>query len=62
MKSLAFLVFLFLAVPGSGQLAWDGIPFSTRIEFATLVLFLLAIFNCTIRDWVRTHLARLSWR
>jgi len=62
MKSLAFLVFLFLAVPGSGQLAWDGIPFSTRIEFATLVLFLLAIFNRTIRDWVRTHLARLTWR
>ena len=62
MKSLAFLVLLFLAVPGSGQLAWDGIPFSTRIEFATLVLFLLVIFNRTIRDWVRTHLARLSWR
>jgi len=62
MKSLAILVFLFFAVPGSGQLAWDGIPFSTRIEFATLVLFLLAIFNRTIRDWVRTHLARLSWR
>jgi len=62
MKSLALLVFLFLAVPGSGQLAWDGIPFSTRIEFATLVLFLLVIFNRTIRDWVRTQLARLSWR
>jgi len=62
MKSLAFLVFLFLAVPGSGQLAWDGIPFSTRIEFATLVLFILAIFNRSVRDWVRLRLDRLSWR
>jgi len=38
MKSLAFLVFLFLAVPGSGRLVWDGLPLGTRAEFMALVL------------------------
>jgi len=59
MKSLALLVFLFLAVPGSGQLAWDGIPFSTRIEFATLVLFLLVIFNRSSRAIIHRDFGRI---
>jgi hypothetical protein len=61
MKSFALLIFLFLAVPGSGRLAWDGIPFSTRIEFATLVVFVVALLSATGRDAIRSALARARW-
>jgi len=57
MKSLAFLVFLFLVVPGSGQLVWDGLPLSTRAEAATLLVVVLAVFNRDIRPKVRDGLA-----
>ena len=62
MKSLAALLFLFLVVPGSGQLAWDGLPFSTRLEFATLVLFVVVVLNRETRTTVRTWLASKVWR
>ena len=42
MKLLCFLTVLYLVVPGSGQMVWDGIPFSTRAEFAGLILLILA--------------------
>jgi hypothetical protein len=57
MKSLAFLVFLFLVVPGSGQLVWDGLPLSTRAELATLLVVVLAVFNRDIRRKVRDWFA-----
>jgi len=62
MKRLAIAVFVVLAVPGSGQLAWDGIPFSTRLEAATLLLLILAITNHATREWVRKALERRTWR
>lgn len=62
MKRLAIAVFVVLAAPGSGQLAWDGIPFSTRLEIATLLLLLLAITNRATRESVRKALARRAWR
>jgi hypothetical protein len=62
MKSLAFLIFIFLVVPGSGQLAWDGLPFSTRLEFATLVIFVVALLSPEIRQKVRDWLQNKVWR
>jgi hypothetical protein len=49
MKSLAFLVVLFLFIPGSGQLVWDGIPLNNRAEFAALVLTIVVIFSRELR-------------
>jgi hypothetical protein len=49
MKSLIFLVILFLFIPGSGQLVWDGIPLNNRAEFATLVLMIVVIFSRELR-------------
>ena len=60
MKSLAFLIFIFLVVPGSGQLAWDGLPFSTRLEFATLVVFVVAFSSGKVRDQLRLVNSRTS--
>lgn len=60
MKTLALLIFVFLVVPGSGQLAWDGIPFSTRIEFATLLLFLVALVGKESRVVARNIAAVVS--
>ena len=62
MKSLAFLVFLYLAIPGSGQLVWDGIPFSTRAEFAGLVVVVLALSAREIRDKIRNWQSRRTYR
>lgn len=62
LKSLAALVFVFLVIPGSGQLAWDGLPLSTRIEFATLVLFIIAVLDKNIRGTIRGWLGDKSWR
>ena len=62
MKSLALLVFLFLVVPGSGQLVWDGLPLSTRSEVAGLAILALAITNQKIRAAVRERLTRAKWR
>ena len=62
MKRLALVVFVVFAVPGSGQLAWDGIPFSTKLEAATLLLLALAITNRATRESVRKALARRTWR
>ena len=62
MKSLAVIVFLYLVVPGSGQLAWDGLPFSTRLEFASLVVVVLAVFNRGVRAAARGWLDQQVWR
>lgn len=62
MKSLAFLVFLFLLVPGSGRLIWDGLPLSTRAEFALLVTAAVAMFSKEVRDYCRSALHRLRLR
>ena len=62
MKSLAFLVFLFLAMPGSGQLAWDGLPFSTRIEFASLILIAVVTFSQLLRSKLLELLGHFRWR
>ncbi|MGA0787668.1 MAG: hypothetical protein ACO3QH_09295, partial [Ilumatobacteraceae bacterium] len=62
MKFLTVLVFLFLVVPGSGQLRWDGLPLSTRLEFATLALFTIAVLNRDIRRNVRKWLSTKAWR
>lgn len=62
MKFLAFLVFLFLAMPGSGQLAWDGIPFSTRVEFGTLTIFCLVALSRALRQKARTLIQGTPWQ
>ena len=62
MKSLAFLVFLFLVVPGSGQLVWDGLPLSTRAEFAALAVLVLALLNKRMRASVGEFLGQRKWR
>ena len=59
MKSLAFLVFLFLVVPGSGQLVWDGLPLSTRAELVALVLFVVVFFSRELRATLRGLLSPL---
>ncbi len=61
LKSLAVAVFLFLAIPGSGRAIWDGLPFSTRTEFAGLVVFVMAFGSRGVRETLRTRLARLEW-
>ena len=62
MKSLAILAFVFLVMPGSGRLVWDGLPLSTRAEFATLVVIVLAILNREVRGAIQKHLYRWKWR
>ena len=62
MKSLAFFVFLYLAIPGSGHLVWDGLPFSTRAEFASLVLFLVVFLSRGIRQTVSRLMLSFRWR
>jgi hypothetical protein len=61
-KSLAILAFVFLVMPGSGRLVWDGLPLSTRAEFATLVVIVLAILNREVRGAIQKHLYRWKWR
>ena len=56
MKSLAVFVLLYLLMPGSGQLVWDGIPLSTRTEFVTLVVAAVAVTNRQFRSSVRNRL------
>ena len=62
MKTLLFVVLLYLLVPGSGQLRWNGIPMSSRLEFATLVLSVLVLMQRTTRQYLRTKWERFSWR
>jgi len=62
MKSLAFLVAVFLLMPGSGQLMLDGLPLSTRAEFSALIVLVLAITNQEMRSDIRTLLERQKWR
>ena len=61
MKSLAFVVFLFLVVPGSGRLVFDGLPLSTRAEFAALVLCAVLFFSREFRRGMRELLERFRW-
>ena len=58
MRSLSALLFLYFAVPGSGELAWDGIPFSSRAEFVTFVILVVSCFSTGPRDAIRQALAR----
>lgn len=62
MKTLAILVFLLLAAPGSGRLLWNGIPFSSPFEFASLILFVIAIFHARVRDRARTAISAARWQ
>ena len=62
MKLLAVLIFVFLVVPGSGQLAYDGIPLSTRAEFVGLVVLVLALSNRDVRSRVRTWMSGRVFR
>lgn len=61
MKALAFLVFSFLVVPGSGFLVWDGLPLSGRIEFASLLLFVLVFFTREARSCLANSLRQRTW-
>jgi hypothetical protein len=62
MKSLAILIFFYFAVPGSGQLVWDGIPFSTRSEFAGLIIIVLTLSIRENRGKIREWQARRTYR
>ena len=61
MKSIALVVFLFLVVPGSGRLVFDGLPLSTRAEFAALMLFVVVFFSRELRRGIHELLERLRW-
>jgi hypothetical protein len=61
MKSLAFLVFLYLVVPGSGQLVWDGLPLSTRAEVVALGLFVVVFLSRELRRTLAEVLGRREW-
>lgn len=62
MKSFGFLLFVFLAIPGSGQLVWDGLPFSTRAEFVSLALFVVVLFSRDIREGLHRLIQGFRWR
>ena len=62
MKSLAVLVFVFLVMPGSGRMVWDGLPLSTRAEFAALAVLVLALLNKRMRASVGEFLGQRKWR
>lgn len=61
MKTLTFLIFFYLLIPGSGRLVWDGLPLSTRAEFASLVVAVTALFSRRIRDSIRHNLSEWRW-
>jgi hypothetical protein len=61
MKSLTILVFVFLVMPGSGRLVWDGLPLSTRAEFAALVLFVVVFFSQRVRETLGEMLRGVRW-
>lgn len=52
MKLFLSLSFLYLLVPSSGLLMWDGIPFSTRSEFASLILVIVTLFSKNSRRFL----------
>lgn len=62
MKRLALLVAVYLLMPGSGQLVWDGLPLSTRTEFITLVLVVIAFTNREFRSRVQSKLKKSRLR
>ncbi|NDC46697.1 MAG: hypothetical protein EBZ68_03865, partial [Actinobacteria bacterium] len=53
---------LYLLVPGSGQLRWNGIPMSSRLEFATLAIYVLVLAQRVTRRYLRTKWDGFSWR
>ena len=61
MKSLAFFVFLYLAIPGSGQMIWDGLPFSTRAEFAVFTLFVVVFLSRGFRRTASRIFTNFRW-
>ena len=62
MKAIIASVFLYLAVPGSGQLVFDGLPFSTRAEFAALALIAVALANRSVRQKIFEPIAKSGFR
>lgn len=58
---MALLVFVYLIVPGSGRLVWDGLPLSTRSEFAALVLWTVVFLSGETRKHLREVIARTRW-
>ncbi|NDE67100.1 MAG: hypothetical protein EB062_03260, partial [Actinobacteria bacterium] len=62
MKMFLFVVMLYLLVPGSGQLRWNGIPMSSRLEFATLAIYVLVLAQRVTRRYLRTKWDGFSWR
>ncbi|NBT37062.1 MAG: hypothetical protein EBT21_02920 [Actinobacteria bacterium] len=62
MRFLTFLALLYLTVPGSGLLAWDGIPFSTRVEFGSLVVFCLVVLSSALRRKAHELIQGVPWR
>ena len=61
MRSLALLLFLYFAVPGSGQLVWDGLPFSTRTEFASLIVLVVLFLSSEFRRAFADTLSRIRF-
>lgn len=51
------LWFVFLAIPGSRFLRFDGIPFSSKLEFLTVALSTIAVFSPGIRQRIQNLLA-----
>lgn len=54
------LWFIFLAIPGSRFLRFDGIPFSSKFEFFAVALSTIALVSSGIRNRVRNLLASHS--
>ena len=54
------LWFVLLAIPGSGFLKFDGLPFSSKTEFVVITVFVLALFNRKLRSQVSKFLNKKS--
>ena len=54
------LWFVLLAIPGSGFLKFDGLPFSSKTEFVAITVFVLALFNRKLRSQVSKFLNKES--
>ena len=61
MRALVGLLLLYVLVPGSGRLAWDGLPLSTRAEFGLFVVLLITFLSSDIRDFVRQWFQSFRW-
>jgi len=57
-----FLWFALLAAPGSGFLRMNGLPFSSKTEFAIVAVSIILLANPSFRSRLRNFLSQKNWR